>query len=72
MNLMGFFRLTSQEVFEIVDEIEQVNRKMLEKILDENEFVAVYFCKPLRHSFLAFPANHWSQTLTKINGFLYI
>ena len=32
--------LTSQEVFEIADEIEEVNRKMLEKILEENEFVA--------------------------------
>ena len=27
------------------DEIEEVNRRMLEKLLDENEFVAVYFCK---------------------------
>jgi len=35
--------LTSQDVFEIKDEIEEVNRKMLEKLLDENEFVAVYF-----------------------------
>ena len=40
--------LTSQDVFEIKDEIEEVNRKMLEKLLDENEFVAVYFCKSLR------------------------
>lgn len=37
--------LTSQDVFETKDEIEDVNRKMLEKLLDENEFVAVYFCK---------------------------
>ena len=36
--------LTSQDVFETKDEIEEVNRKMLEKLLDENEFVAVYFC----------------------------
>jgi len=35
--------LTSQDVFETKDEIEEVNRKMLEKLLDENEFVAVYF-----------------------------
>lgn len=35
--------LTSQEAFEIKDEIEEVNRKMLEKLLDENDFVAVYF-----------------------------
>ena len=37
--------LTSQDVFEIKDEIEEVNRKMLEKLLDENDFVAVYFCE---------------------------
>lgn len=37
--------LTSQEAFEIKDEIEEVNRKMLEKLLDEIDFVAVYFCK---------------------------
>jgi len=35
--------LTSQDVFEIKDEIEEVNRKMLDKLLEENEFVAVYF-----------------------------
>ena len=37
--------LTSQDVLEIKDEIEEVNRKMLDKLLDENDFVAVYFCK---------------------------
>ena len=37
--------LTSQDVFEIKDEIEEVNKKMLEKLLDENDFVAVLFCK---------------------------
>lgn len=35
--------LTSQDVFEIKDEIEEVNRKMLDKLLEENEFVTVYF-----------------------------
>ncbi|XP_050073321.1 uncharacterized protein LOC126561307 isoform X1 [Anopheles maculipalpis] len=35
--------LTSQDVFEIKNEIEEVNRKMLNKLLDENEFLAVYF-----------------------------
>ena len=39
--------LTSQDVFETKDEIEEVNRKLLEKLLDENEFVAVYFCKAI-------------------------
>lgn len=37
--------LTSQDVFEIKNEIEEVNRKMLDKLLEENEFIAVYFCK---------------------------
>ena len=37
--------LNCQDVFETKDEIEEVNRKLLEKLLDENEFVAVYFCK---------------------------
>ena len=37
--------LTSQEVFSLGDEIEEVNRKMLEKLLEENDFIAVYFCK---------------------------
>lgn len=36
--------LTSQDVFEIKNEIEEVNKKMLDKLLDENEFLAVYFC----------------------------
>lgn len=39
--------LTSQDVFEIKNEIEEVNRKMLDKLLEENEFLAVYFCKRL-------------------------
>lgn len=37
--------LTSQDVFEIKNEIEDVNRKMLDKLLDENDFLAVFFCK---------------------------
>ncbi|XP_043272030.1 uncharacterized protein [Venturia canescens] len=35
--------LTSQDVFEIKNEIEEVNKKMLDKLLDENEFVTVFF-----------------------------
>ncbi|XP_039290477.1 uncharacterized protein LOC111055351 isoform X2 [Nilaparvata lugens] len=35
--------LTSQDVFEIRNEIEEVNRKMLDKLLEENEFLSVYF-----------------------------
>uniref|UniRef100_A0A8D8UME7 Thioredoxin domain-containing protein n=2 Tax=Cacopsylla melanoneura TaxID=428564 RepID=A0A8D8UME7_9HEMI len=35
--------LTSQDVFEIKNEIEEVNRRMLDKLLEENEFVTVFF-----------------------------
>ncbi|CRK96270.1 CLUMA_CG009693, isoform B [Clunio marinus] len=35
--------LTSQDVFELKNEIEEVNRKMLDKLLEENEFLTVYF-----------------------------
>jgi len=35
--------LTSQDVFEVKNEIEEVNRKLLEKLLEENEFLVVYF-----------------------------
>ncbi|CAH1725033.1 unnamed protein product [Aphis gossypii] len=37
--------LTSQDVFEIKNEIDEVNKKMLTKLLNENEFVTVFFCK---------------------------
>lgn len=37
--------LTSQDIFEIKNEIEEVNKKMLDKLLTENEFISVYFCK---------------------------
>ena len=46
--------LISQDVFETKDEIEEVNRKLLEKLLDENEFVAVYFCKPILYRGILF------------------
>lgn len=39
--------LTSQDIFEIKNEIEEVNKKMLDKLLTENEFISVYFCKDL-------------------------
>ncbi|XP_059471929.1 uncharacterized protein LOC132194579 isoform X6 [Neocloeon triangulifer] len=35
--------LTSQDIFELKNEIEEVSRKMLDKLLEENDFVAVYF-----------------------------
>ncbi|XP_066902828.1 uncharacterized protein hlk isoform X1 [Halyomorpha halys] len=35
--------LTSQDIFELRNEIEEVNRKMVDKLLDENEYLAIYF-----------------------------
>ncbi|XP_018318516.1 uncharacterized protein LOC108732303 isoform X2 [Agrilus planipennis] len=35
--------LTSLDVIEIKNEIEEVNRKMLDKLLEENEYVTVFF-----------------------------
>lgn len=57
--------LTSQDVFEIKDEIEEVNRKMLDKLLDENEFVSVFFCK-LISLFLKLNTFILTQLLEKI------
>lgn len=37
--------LTDEDTLEIPDRIEEVNTKMLDKILAENEYVVVYFCK---------------------------
>ena len=37
--------LTDPNVMEISDQIERVNKKMLEKLLKRNEFLAVLFCK---------------------------
>lgn len=40
--------LTDDENRELADEIESVNSRMLERILDESPFLAVYFCKFLQ------------------------
>lgn len=37
--------LTDEDTLEIPDRIEEVNNKMLEKILEENDHVVVFFCK---------------------------
>lgn len=37
--------LTSQDIFELKNEIEEVNKKMLDKLLNENEFLSVFFCE---------------------------
>jgi hypothetical protein len=37
--------LTSLDAMELPDQIEEVNAAILEKIVEENEFVAVLFCE---------------------------
>lgn len=37
--------LTSLEAMELPDQIEEVNAKILDKIVEEQEFVAVLFCE---------------------------
>jgi hypothetical protein len=39
--------LTSLEAMDLPDQIEEVNAKILEKIVQEEDFVAVLFCNPL-------------------------
>lgn len=49
--------LTSQDVFEIKNEIEEVNRKMLDKLLEENEFLTVFFCEFSRNTLTLAPST---------------
>lgn len=37
--------LTDEDTLEIPGKIEEVNSKMLEKILEENDHIVVFFCK---------------------------
>ena len=43
--------LLDDENRELVGEIEEINARMLERLLDESPFVAVFFCK--------WPQNRW-------------
>jgi hypothetical protein len=44
--------LTDEETLEIPGKIEEVNLKMLDKILAENEHIVVFFCKYLNFFFI--------------------
>lgn len=48
-NVLDF--LTSLEAMDLPDRIEEVNAKILEKIVEDTEFVAVLFCE------FSFPRN---------------
>jgi hypothetical protein len=39
--------LTSQDMIDLKNEIEEVSRKMLDKLLQENDFIAIFFCTSL-------------------------
>ena len=45
-SLMDF--LASPEAMELPDQIEEVNAKQLDKLVQEKMFVAVFFCKYLK------------------------
>lgn len=61
--------LTSQDVFEIKNEIEEVNRKMLDKLLEENEFLAVYFCELIVDATIQFTILYFIQMHMATNFF---
>ena len=42
-NVLEF--LTSLEAMDLPDRIEEVNSKILEKVVEDSEYVAVLFCK---------------------------
>lgn len=46
--------LTDENTLEIPGKIEEVNARMLENILDENDFVVVFFCES-RKTYNSFP-----------------
>lgn len=50
--------LIDDENRELEDEIEAVNIRMLEKLLDSSPFLAVFFCKLLRHNSKISNAKH--------------
>lgn len=47
-NVLEF--LTSLEAMDLPDRIEEVNSKMIDKIVEDTEFVAVLFCKSYESS----------------------
>lgn len=46
-NVLEF--LTSLEAMDLPDRIEEVNAKILTKIVEDTDFVAVLFCKSKQH-----------------------
>lgn len=54
-NVLDF--LTSLEAMDRPDRIEEVNRKILGKIIEDTEFVAVLFCKFLSLDFSVHSAH---------------
>lgn len=56
-NVLDF--LTSLEAMDLPDRIEEVNAKILDKIVEDTEFVAVLFCEFIQRFLIAiYPSIH--------------
>jgi len=62
--------LSDDENRELADEIEAVNSRMLERLLDESPFLAVYFCKCVFLACVSFYSiiYHFPLSKTKNNN----
>ena len=45
--------LTSLEAMELPDQIEEVNAKILDKVVEDQDYVAVLFCKTIKINFFS-------------------
>lgn len=68
-NVLEF--LTSLEAMDLPDRIEEVNARILEKIVQETDFVAVLFCKYILHRYqkhILFFFSHNTLLYLKLAG----
>ena len=66
--LMDF--LASPEAMELPDQIEEVNAKQLDKLVQEKMFVAVFFCKFFISKYRPDPKNCSSHNFTKYEKYI--
>lgn len=55
--------LTSLEALDLPDRIEEVNSKILHKIIEESDYVAVLFCKYLLFEYYKLFVDRWTRNL---------
>lgn len=58
--------LIDEETLKVPGRIEEVNTKMLEKILNEKKFVVVFFCKFLLQNYYCFRSPYSYYYLNKL------